>query len=135
MFYLISLQSKTQPKIQKIILEAKDVSWSKDGKKILYYNDFELWICFLNQEKLKESSYELLGRWSQEISKAIWHPQENYFIFSSDDSIKAIEIDGRDQRNIVKLLESKEIKDLFFSSKDKILYFIKEKKEKINYMK
>ncbi|MFH1838506.1 MAG: PEGA domain-containing protein [Candidatus Kuenenbacteria bacterium] len=162
LLYLISFHSEYQFKTQKIILDAKDVSWSKNGEKILYYNDFELWICYLNSEKLKESSYELLGRWTQKISKAIWHPQENYIIFTllnkdadkvnnnksvaiddskmptnntyltgfvSDDSINAIEIDSRDQKNIAPLLKSEKIKDLFFSSKDKILYFIKEEKE------
>ncbi|PKL72648.1 hypothetical protein CVV26_00030 [Candidatus Kuenenbacteria bacterium HGW-Kuenenbacteria-1] len=124
LLYLISPQSK----IQKIILQAKNISWSKDGKKILYYNDFELWICYLNLEKLKESSYELLGRWTQEILKAIWYPQENYFIFNSDNLINAVEIDGLDQRNIAQLLKSEKIKDLFFSFEDKILYFIKEEK-------
>ncbi|MBI4652930.1 PEGA domain-containing protein [Candidatus Kuenenbacteria bacterium] len=140
LLYLISPQFKIQPETQKIILEAKDATWSKDQKKMLYYNDLELWICYLNQEKLKESYHELLGRWSQKISKAIWHPQENYIIISSD-SIKAIEIDGRDQRNVTQLLESipsafvKTMadkptgeKNLFFSSKNKILYFIKDKK-------
>ncbi len=124
LLYLISIQ----PEIQKIILEAKDALWSKDQKKLLYYNDLELWICYLNQEKLKESYHELLGRWSQKISKAIWHSQENYSIFASLDSIKAIEIDNRNQKNITQLLKSEKIEDIFFSSKNKILYFIKEKK-------
>jgi len=143
LLYLISFQLKTQ-ETQKIILEAKDAVWSKDQKKILYYNDLELWICYLNQEKLKESYHELLGRWSQKISKAIWHPQENYVIFTLLNStkqyltelipfnlIKAIEIDGRDQRNITQILEFDLLskgQDLFFSFKEKILYFIKDKK-------
>lgn len=127
MLYLISF-SNIQSETQKIILEAKDAVWAKDQKKLLYYNDLELWICHLNQEKLKESYQELLGRWSGKISKAVWHPQENYFIFNSDDSIKSIEIDGRDQRNVVALLKSEKIENLFFSTKDKILYFVKDKK-------
>lgn len=125
LLYLISPQSEINLKTQELILEAKDMSWSKDGGKILYYNDSELWICYLNQEKLKESFQKLLSRWEQEILKAVWFPQENYLMYNLSGLIKAIEVDGYDQKDIIYFLKSENIKDLFFSSRDKFFYFIK----------
>ena len=61
---------------------------SKSGDKLLYYNDFEIWIYDIRNNK-----HQMLTRISSKIKQAQWHPSLAYIIFSHNNTIQAIETD------------------------------------------
>ncbi len=71
--------------IQDSITNFKDGTWFKEDK-ILYWNDFEIWIYDANNR-----NKNLLTRISSKINKAIKYPEENYVVYATDKNIKVIE--------------------------------------------
>jgi len=97
--------------------DAKDFQWSADGKKLLYYNDFELWVFYPEDDKK-----ELLSRYSSPIVKAVWYPGKDYVIFAFNDSVQAIEEDGRDKRNAAELAKIDGAESLMMPASQPLLY-------------
>lgn len=114
--YLIEPLSKINP-IKEIINNIKYTKWI-DGEHLLYANDFEVWLYNFNNYKKT-----LLTRISQPINKIIWHPSNNYVIYSTNKSINIIELDEREKRNITKIISLDKISSLFLNKKGDMLYF------------
>lgn len=93
---------------------------SQDKKKLLYFNEHELWLY-----DFEEKEGELLTRFSQEIKEVLFYPGDNYVIYNLNNSIYVIECDGRDVRNNHLLLESRGNVELLDSSKEIITLNIK----------
>lgn len=94
------------------------MQWINDNK-LLYSNDFEIWLYDLNNHKKT-----ILTRISEPITGIIWHPSNNYVIYSTDKSINIIELDEREKRNITELICLDKISSLNLSQKGDILYFM-----------
>ena len=80
----------------KIAANVKKAEFSSDSKKILYYNDNEIHVYFL----------EDITRQSQPINQATFYPNNEYIAYTTGDQIKIIELDDRDTRNTVDLLSA-----------------------------
>ncbi|MBU2036914.1 PEGA domain-containing protein [Patescibacteria group bacterium] len=85
--------------------QVKDAKFSGDNKKILIRTASELWILYLEdvliQPYKKAGDKELITRFSQSISQAIFYPDNEHLAFVVGDQIKITELDGRDQRNTI----------------------------------
>lgn len=124
---LLALLNKNQEKIYLInttpdfrieeILDAKKIFWINENK-YLAANNFEIWI-----NDLKAKNKTLLTRISSPIENVLWHPSNNYVIFSTKNAISAIELDTREKRNITELARLDEIKNLMINKKGDIIYF------------
>ena len=114
--YLIKPLTKINP-IKEIVNNIKYMQWI-DNERLLYANDFEIWLYNGNNHKKT-----LLTRISQPINKIIWHPSNNYVIYSTSKSINIIELDEREKRNITKIISLDKISSLFLNNKGDILYF------------
>lgn len=120
--YLIDPFSHIKP-LKETISNVTLTQWV-DNDKLLYSNDFEIWIFdLINYKKI------LLTRISKKINKIMWHPSNNYVIFSTDKNINIIELDDREKRNITPIIEMDHIKDLQMNSKGNVLYFYGESNE------
>ncbi|MDD3778292.1 MAG: PEGA domain-containing protein [Patescibacteria group bacterium] len=97
-----------------ILTQVKD--WSFINKNhLIYHNGWE--IIFFN---LENNSSNLISRVSDPIKKIIWHEKEDYFIFSTQNSIQA----GDLKTNIfTTLFKTENIGDLALDTKNNILYF------------
>jgi len=114
--YLIDPFSDLRP-LRETINNVNKTFWINDNK-LLYANDFEIWTFNLANFKR-----ELLTRISSKINKIIWHPNNNYVIYSTDNSINTIELDDREKRNITNLIELDAISGLQINEKGDTLYF------------
>lgn len=114
--YLIDPFSTYSP-LRATLDNVKYANWT-NGNKLLYGNDFELWLF-----NLDDSRKTLLTRISQEIKNAVWHPDNNYVIYNTNDVIYAIELDEREKRNITEMLKFNDISDLSINKQGNILYF------------
>jgi hypothetical protein len=115
--YIIDPFSLTQP-LKESINNVTHSEWISD-QKLLYANDFEIWTLDLNT--LQKT---LLNRISDKIQDVIWHPSNNYVLYSTDSYISVIELDDRDRYNITKLIKLNPIEDLFLNEQGDSLFFL-----------
>lgn len=99
----------------------KNFKFSPDFKKLVYWNNYEIRILFLN-EKIEKPLF--LTRFSKKIGKIFWYTPY-YLIFNAGDEIKIAEIDDREGINIVNLANYKEPK-IFWNKIYKNLYILSE---------
>ncbi|MFH0854794.1 MAG: hypothetical protein V1891_04890 [bacterium] len=93
-----------------------DVNSYKD--KILYANDFEIWMY-----DLKEDKKSLITRISSPIKNILWHKNENYIIFSTSTNINIIEISDFSNNNYINFISATDIDEILLDEKGKNLYF------------
>jgi hypothetical protein len=115
----------------------KNFSFSPDGKKLLYHTENEIWVKYVEeillQPRHEAGEKELITRFSEKISSAIWYPEDNeHIIFTIADTIKIIELDGRGKRNIYDLFKApavfaadfRQSPKLYYNTEKELLYFI-----------
>ena len=98
--------------------EADIASWSEDGEKLLYLKNFEIWIYDFSSEK-----DFLITRYSKEIKNALWI-NNNYILALFDNTLKIIELDEREQRNVTDFLTLERIHNFNIDTKNQKIYFI-----------
>ena len=113
--YLIDPMSAYQP-LAEIINNVKTTFWT-DSDNLLYINDFEIWLY-----NLSTKNKILITRISDTINSAILHSSRDYIIYSTGQTINAIELDEREKRNITELIKFDSISS-FILTKDDIIYF------------
>jgi len=115
-----------------IASEIKQAQFALDNKKLLYYNNNEIWVYFLDEIQIqpyhKKGEKELITRHSKPIERAIWYFDTNeHIIFSVDNKIKFAELDGRDFRNISDICDASPSQMIYWPD-DKKLYFTEQNK-------
>jgi len=115
--YLINPFSQFYLPLQETINNIKYTHWVKDDK-LLYANDFEIWLLDLTNHKKT-----LLTRISHEINSILWHPSNNYIIYATDTTINTIELDEREKHNITEIIKLDKIAYTFLNPKGDTLYF------------
>lgn len=86
----------------------KSLQYSDDGKKLLFYTDSEVSVYF-NQDWEAQpfralDSVSQIARFSTPINNIQWAEDYEHVIFSLGKSVKLIELDNRDRRNLSDLL-------------------------------
>ncbi len=114
--YIIDPFSALQP-LKESINNVTQSQWISD-QKLLYANDFEIWT--LDLSNLQRT---LLNRISDKIQSIIWHPSNNYVLYSTKNYASAIELDDRDKYNITKIIKLNGMQDLFLNEKGDSLFF------------
>lgn len=87
--------------LEKLHDRADYASWDEQSKTLVFGNDNEIFLFYPEQKKtelLYRSTSSLLHPWLNDYS--------GYVFFSNENKIKAVELDGRNQRNLFTLLES-----------------------------
>jgi len=122
------LKSNTK-NFEKIFDLVKNLEFSSDKKKLLFFNNNEIWILYLEdiltENQKKAGDLQLLCRFSESIENVFW--LTNYYvIFSVGDKIKIAEIDERDKIQIwdFDLFKSDVPPKISFSQKNKELYIL-----------
>lgn len=101
----------------EIINNVKTTFWVNDSD-LLYTNDFEIWLYSLTTRKKT-----LITRVSDTINDAIMHPNKNYIIFATNQTVNIIELDEREKRNIAELVKFDLINSFVLNGRGDILYF------------
>ena len=114
--YLINPASLVNP-LKEIINNVKYTQWI-DSQKLLYANDFEVWLFDLSQ-----GQKNILTRISYPIIGIAWHPSNNYIFYATENSLNIIELDQREKRNITELIWLQKITSIHLNKKGNALYF------------
>lgn len=102
-----------------IILSLNDVSkvdWINDNS-FLYSNDFEIWGVDLNNR-----SKWLFTRLSQPITEALWHPDGKFIIFTSENTLNILDIDGPEKKT-TELIRMDSVKSPTLGAQGESVYF------------
>jgi len=116
--YIIDPLAPFLNKIKATIYGAQKYRWNERKDKLLYMNDFEIWIY-----DLKENKNRLITRLSDPIKTAIWGENENYIIFNTSTSINLIETSNNGNKNQIQLLSTQNIDGIIIDKKGATLYF------------
>lgn len=91
---------------EKFFEPVKNLELSPDLQKIAYSNENEIWVLFLKEQngqpQRKAGERLFLTRFSEKINKVFWL-NSHYLLLDLGQTIKVMEIDDRDQLNIVEL--------------------------------
>jgi hypothetical protein len=94
---------------EKLSDNAKEIQFSDDGKKLLYWNDWEVFVYFTRkwdvQPQREENEKQDIIRFSAQIGNVQWAKDYEHVIFSADAQVKIVELDDRGKRNIQNITE------------------------------
>jgi hypothetical protein len=118
--YVLKNDSK---KFDRIFSPVKSLSVSPDGRKLLYFSDYEIGILFLEQineqpQRAKGDNIFLI-RLSEKIGDVYWLTPD-YLVFNTPTGIKITEIDNRDSINVVQISEFPDSKIVWLPGKNKL---------------
>lgn len=88
-------------------------------QRLLLTNGYEVILY-----NFKENWQALIDRSSQIVSDIIWHPNGSYFLSESNNIANLAEIDGRDTRNSLEIINDPHKKYYFFNRKGDQLFII-----------
>jgi hypothetical protein len=81
--------------------EARGAQFSNDGKKFLYWTDWEIFVYFAREWEAqpfrRENSVVNIGRFSQVIRSVHWAKDYEHVVFSVGSEVKVIELDQRER--------------------------------------
>jgi hypothetical protein len=123
---VINLNNKKQILQKKLNekIDSEKITWNMPSNKMLYYNDFEInTFAPAHQDPYKE---ETISRYSDPIQKVLWYPLNFHLIAMLSNSIKIIELDTRDKRNIVEYQNLSGLKNIYIDPKGENIYFLGE---------
>ncbi len=97
-----------------------DVTMMKwiDDRHLVFANEHEIWLYDLNNK-----NSQLLTRISEQVNSILWHPSDNYVIYSTGSYIATIELDKRDRYNITRIIELTDITAPVLTRQGDSLYF------------
>jgi hypothetical protein len=88
---------------------ARGIQFSNDGKKILYFTDWEIFIYFTRDWDVQpirlENEVRNITRFSENIKNVQWAKDYEHIIFSTGPSVKIIEADYRDHGNLMDIIK------------------------------
>ena len=105
------------------------VSFSPDGKKLIYQNTNEIYVYYLKDIRIQpyriRGDKELITRFSKPIVNIEWFAYDNeHILFTVDKMLKLTELDGRDQRNTYDIAAVENPSRLVYNSTDDYIYLL-----------
>lgn len=113
---------------KKINSNVKDARFFSKGDRILYYNDNEIWIYYVEDKETQPTesagTNELLTRFSGNLSNIYVYADEEHLLFQENNMFKFTELDGRDNRNTYDLLDNVSGSAIFYLGDKDLVYFL-----------
>jgi hypothetical protein len=98
---------------------AKAAIWDKNGKQLLLYNDFEIYIY--NPETGEEN---IINRYGRVIQKVLWYPNLFYLAIQFEDSLQMIDLTLTNGTHAVtELVKSNQISNFYLDENGSTLFF------------
>jgi hypothetical protein len=90
--------------------QAEEMHFSNDGKKLLFYSNNEISVYYTRdwtvQPIRNENELSNITRYSESLKNTQWYKDYEHIIFSVGKYTKIIELDGRDHRNCLDLINT-----------------------------
>lgn len=96
--------------LRTLATDIKGVQFSDDGKKLLFFSDNEISAVFLRawevQPTREADSVVQIARFSAPIRNVQWTEDYEHVLFSSNGTVKLIELDNRDRRDLADIVST-----------------------------
>jgi hypothetical protein len=126
--YLVDTDNSLRP-LNTIIDKCQKFSWiNKQG--LLYTDGHEISLF-----DISSSGTTLLARISDNIKALIWHPSNNYILYSTANAINILELDNREKHNITQVIEKPGLEQVILSEDGSTIYLSQEDVNNINLYK
>jgi hypothetical protein len=109
------------------------IQFSDDGKKLLCWNDHEVWYYMLRDWEIQPKRYFgdkiTVTRSSEPIKNVQWMDNYENVILSTNNTIRVFEVDPRNKTNISELINAQkpiEEKNLIYNKDNQTAYFLDE---------
>ena len=116
---------------QRLDSAVQDARFSDDGKKLLFWSDNQISVYYLRDEisqpVREENTKQDITRYSEALNNVQWFSDYEHIIFSVGNTVKIIELDPRDKKNSMDIVEvdlekslaiySERLKKLFFTDR------------------
>lgn len=102
--------------------EAREFAWSDKEDRLVFSNGFDI-----NIFSVASSQTETLTRFSEPLTSLGWYPLENEILYSKNHVLNALELDRRDKRNEVTLVNGYSINTIWTSKDGADLFFFGQK--------
>ncbi|MCK5085849.1 hypothetical protein KAK05_04020, partial [Candidatus Parcubacteria bacterium] len=117
--------------IHTINHSTNNASFSNNNKRILYNNDHEIWIYYIeekiSQPSKKKATNELITRFSGNINNISLYKGEEHIFYKEGDTYKLTEIDNRDKKNIYEIMDLTD-NNIFYLNNLNSLYYLENDK-------
>ena len=102
--------------------------FSSDGKKILYFNEHNIWVIYLNTDNYakdyESARVEHVLETPLAIHEVFWHSGSNHLVFLAGREINVLDLGGDSEKNIVTLYKcSDQPRGLYYDGDGDSLYF------------
>ncbi|MCX6806775.1 MAG: PEGA domain-containing protein [Candidatus Berkelbacteria bacterium] len=109
---------------QDLPQNAKDSSFSKNKKALLYRSDNEIWLYY--PDRPEKDRNEIVARFSKNITKVGFLPDYEHIIFIIDKELRIIEFDGTNNLKLANLKEDNfwildSDREIFYKDNEKIM--------------
>ncbi len=117
---------------KKLSSGVKGIQFSDDGKKLLYWTDWEIFAIFSREWEVQpvraERDHLDIGRFSSPINHVQWAKDYEHALFSTERTVKAIELDDRGGRNTANIitLPASPLKVGSLGAQNRLLFLIPE---------
>ncbi len=103
--FLVYINPETGlPLVKEVARVINGMQFSNDGKKLLFFGDTEIGVAFADewevQPRRKAGDIVQVARFSDMVRNVSWAENYEHIIFSVGNTVKFIELDGRDHRLI-----------------------------------
>ncbi|MEA1925818.1 MAG: hypothetical protein U9M90_01040 [Patescibacteria group bacterium] len=129
-------KEKAEISMDKIISGARDIQFSDDGKKLLYWTTNEIWCLMLREWKvqpIREKGDRLfITRLSKPIKNVQWMDNYENLLFSVGNTVKSASLDTRSHAYIVDVMELKNDigeREMFYNKTSQRLFMITKQNE------
>ncbi|MBI3291012.1 PEGA domain-containing protein [Candidatus Falkowbacteria bacterium] len=119
--FIIKKSAFNSQGIEKDIIlqdKAKELIWSENGRELLYYTDFEIWIFDAGKQEKK-----IVTRYGEVINQALWHPEDTYVIYQVGNSVRVIETVDNEMKNDLELTLVSNINSVLIDDSEQNIYF------------
>lgn len=93
---------------KKLSDEVSGIQFSDDGKKLLYWNDWEISVYFTAdwevQPQRNENEIKNITRFSQPVKNVQWAKDYEHVLFTIGSEVKVIELDHRNNRSLMDII-------------------------------
>ncbi|MDD2646738.1 MAG: hypothetical protein PHV78_02800 [Patescibacteria group bacterium] len=123
-FFIIDPSQKTNYIIARN--PAKKIIVQPEAKNILAYNDFEISLYAINKKNdLWQIKNDLINRSSNQVNQVLWRTGNNYILNADkNNNLMAIELDGRDSRNIYNLFRFDNLQTIWNNANPNLVYVL-----------
>lgn len=110
LYLLNALKTNEQLPLVDIENNVKNIQFSDDGKKMLYWTNNTIWTYMLrkwdNQPRRSKGEKIFITNFSSEIKNPQWMETFENILFTNGNSVKSAELDNRDQINLIDVLRT-----------------------------